>query len=433
MIIGLDGVPYRLIKDLSAAGIMPHTRSLIQQGHLRQMASSIPEVSSVAWSSIITGKNPAEHGIFGFTDFAPASYRLSFPNFSDLKIPPFWHHNPNRKSVIINVPSTYPAASLNGILISGFVALDLERATYPQALVPKLKDMDYRIDVDSQKAHSSLELFLRDLNQTLKARIEAYRYLWDIIDWDTFMLVFTGTDRLSHFLWEAYEDPSHKYHPAFLDHLYQIDAVIGEIKSRIGEDEPLLLLSDHGFEQLEKNVYLNSILKKEGFLKLKDNSSNNFSHIDSATKAFALDPARIYIHQKDKYPRGSIGKGDYAIIISDLEALFSSLEIEGKKAIKRIYRKEELFSGPLFPYAPDLVLIPDQGFDLKASLKAKEPYSKDIFTGKHTQHDAFLLVRALSQEDIVLPNPSVFDITNIIMRLEDRYTKRPKDCPLFNP
>ncbi|RKY27315.1 MAG: hypothetical protein DRP61_04410, partial [Candidatus Omnitrophota bacterium] len=63
VIIGLDGVPFELIKDLSDKEVMPNTSQIIQEGDLRRMSSSLPEVSSVAWSSIITGKNPAEHGI----------------------------------------------------------------------------------------------------------------------------------------------------------------------------------------------------------------------------------------------------------------------------------------------------------------------------------------------------------------------------------
>jgi predicted AlkP superfamily phosphohydrolase/phosphomutase len=419
VIIGLDGMPYRLIKHLAQDNIMPNMNNLISQGVLRQMASSIPEVSAVAWSSIITGVNPAKHSIFGFTEIAPASYRLSFPNFTNLKSTPFWQLDTQRRAVIINVPFTYPATSLNGVMISGFVALDLEKATYPVSLVPTLQKLDYRIDVDSQKAHSSLELFLKDLSYTLKARLETYRYLWDSIDWDTFMLVFTGTDRLAHFLWHAYEDPFHIYHQAFLEYLQRIDTAIGEISTRIAADEPLIILSDHGFEQIEKNVYINSLFKKEGFLKLKNSSSPNYSDIDHGTKAFALDPGRIYIHLKEKYPRGSVEPIEYDKIITELETFFSGIEAGGKKIISRVYRKEELFTGPLFQYAPDLVLLPQPGFNLKASLKSKELFGKDIFTGKHTQHDAFLLIRAPYADDIMPINPSVFDITGIIKALTD--------------
>jgi len=418
VIIGLDGIPYRLIKELAEDGTLPHIAHLMGRGTFREMASSIPEVSSVAWSSIITGVNPAVHGIFGFTELAPGSYRLTFPNFAHLKAPPFWQKNPDRTYVIMNVPSTYPAASLNGVMISGFVALDLEKATYPPTMVSVLKDLGYRIDVDSQKAHQSLELFLKDLDLTLKSRIKAYRYLWDNISWDTFMLTFTGTDRLAHFLWEAYEDPGHRHHKDFLGHLVQIDEVIGEISSKMKEDEPLILLSDHGFERVESNVYINALLRREGFLKMKDGSSQNYSDLDPATKAFALDPARIYIHTRDRYPRGTVREGDRERIIEDLETLFHSLEQGGKRVIKRVYHKEELFSGPWLKDAPDLILLSQPGFDLKASLKARETFGKEIFTGKHTQHDAFLLVKAPGQEKMMPERPSVFDVARIIEFLE---------------
>ena len=271
VIIGLDGMPYRLIEDLSKSNIMSNTRAIILRGVFRQMESSIPEISSVSWSSIITGTNPGHHGIFGFTEIPTGTYRLSFPNSNNLKIPPFWKHEGNDRSIIINVPFTYPASSLNGVLIAGFVALNLEKATFPPSLVPQLNEMDYHIDVDSNKAHKSLDLFLKDLDRTLQARISVYRYLWDKEDWQTFMLVFTGTDRLAHFLWNAYEDKSHKYHYAFLDHLRQIDEVIGEIANRMNKDDSLVLLSDHGFELLESDVYINFFLNQEGFLRFKKN------------------------------------------------------------------------------------------------------------------------------------------------------------------
>ena len=308
VIIGLDGVPFGLLKNLAETGIMPNTAKLIANGTFKKMSSSIPEISSVAWSSIITGTNPGEHGIFGFTDFAPGTYQFSFPNFSNLKKPPFWTKIAG-KSVIINVPSTYPVKEMNGIHISGFVSIHPEKSTYPSSLLPKLKELNYRIDVDSAKAHKSLELFLVDLEQTLKARIKTYRYLWEK-DWQTFILVFTGTDRLMHFLWNAYEDKEHQHHQDFLDHFHQIDEVIGEINNKMSNGDSLIMLSDHGFEGLDKEVYINYFLKKEGFLKLEDTDEPTGTDIDYPTKAFALDPARIYLNLKDRYPRGSVRAED---------------------------------------------------------------------------------------------------------------------------
>jgi len=419
VVVGLDGVPYRLLKDLSEKGMMPNAYSIIENGVFRKMESTIPEVSSVAWSSIITGKNPGEHGIFGFTDFSEGTYRLSFPNFNDLKAIPFWKRDNSRRSIIINVPATFPASKLNGVHISGFVALDLERSTYPASLVPKLKELDYRVDVDSSKAHKSIDLFLADLDRTVQARIEVYRYLWDKENWNTFMLVFTGTDRLSHFLWDAYENESHPYHSAFLDHFRQIDEVIGETCHRLSKDDYLIVLSDHGFELLDKNVNINYFLQEEGFLKLKDASRKNFSGIDFGTKAFALDPARIYINRKAKYPRGSVSPEEAEGIIDDLLDAFDSLQINGRKVIKKIYRRNEIYRGPFINQAPDLVLLADTGFNLKANIKAKSLWEKNIFTGKHTQPDAFLLVKGMFNKDIVPESPCVTDVIDVIDRIRE--------------
>ena len=420
VIIGLDGVPYRLIENLSNNNLMPETKKLTEKGVFRQMESSIPEVSSVAWSSIITGKNPGEHGIFGYTDIPLGTYRLSFPNFKNLKAPPFWQRNPDRKYIIVNVPSTFPVSPLNGIHISGFVSLDLERSVYPQSLIPKLRELNYQIDVDSSKAHKSIDMFLTDLDKTLKARISAYRYLWDKEDWDTFMLVFTGTDRLSHFLWDAYENETHEYHSTFLDHFRQIDKVIGEIASKLSKDDTLILLSDHGFELLEKEVNVNFLLRKNGFLKLKPESKRHFADIDHGTKAFALEPARIYINLKNKYPRGSVNESEYDTLIGEIIEIFQDLEFEERKIIKKIFRKEEVYKGPYTNQAPDIVLIPNKGFNLKAGINAGELFEKGIFTGKHTQHDAFLLVFNCFEKDIIPDEPTVSDVCGIIDKLKSK-------------
>lgn len=414
--IGLDGVPFGLLKSLAETGVMPNTKEIILGGVFRRMQSSIPEVSSVAWSSIITGKNPGEHGIFGFTDLYPNSYRLSLPNFNDLKSPPFWNMIAG-KSIIINVPSTYPAKEMNGVHIAGFVSIALEKSVYPKSLIPKLKELDYRLDVDSEKAQVSIESFLDDLDKTLKARIQTYRYLWDSQDWRVFMLVFTGTDRLMHFLWDAYEDQEHKYHKDFLDHFRKIDEVVGEINARIGKEDLLIMLSDHGFERLNKNICINYFLKKEGFLKLKENREPNLSDVDYSTKAFALDPARIYINLKHKYPRGSVNIQSKERILKELEVLFSSLEIDNKKVIRNIYRKEEIYSGPLTAQAPDLVLVGNQGFNLKAKIDVATLISQEIFTGKHTQPDAFLLINKNFSKNTLPEKFSVSDVIRIVEKL----------------
>jgi len=346
-------------------------------------------------------------------DLFDHSYKMKFPNFNDLKAPPFWDLWEG-KSVIINVPSTYPVREMNGVHISGFVSIDFEKSVHPKSLIRQLRDLDYRLDVDSQKAHSAMDMFLKDLDKTLDARIETYRYLWKTHDWQTFMLVFTGTDRLMHFLWSAYEDESHQYHDLFLGHFRRIDQVIGEVATRLRDDDLLVMLSDHGFERLDYDVYISYLLAQEGFLHFKQGEEISLDNICYGTKAFVLDPARIYLNLKEKFPCGTVDQSDSENILCQLENLFCSLEIDSRKVIRDIYRKEQLFSGPYLENAPDLVLVGGKGFNLKASVKANQLTDKAIFTGKHTQDSAFLVVKGLADKSIVPEIPAVWNIKELV-------------------
>jgi predicted AlkP superfamily phosphohydrolase/phosphomutase len=401
VIIGIDGVPYRLMEDLSDRGVMPNFKDLRKNGTFRKMQSSIPELSSVSWSSIITGNNPGTHGIFGFTDFVEGTYSLRFPNFRNLKSPAFWQKD-SRKYIIINVPSTYPAQEINGFLVSGFVSLDLEKAVYPSKFVSILKELGYRIDVEAQKGHESKPLFLKDLFETHNNRIKTYRYFWDKagIDWDVFMFVFTGSDRLGHFIWDAYEDRNHESHSEFLRYFTLIDEEIGYIKSKLREDDALIMLSDHGMESVKMNVNINRYLSEQGFCILGNDPKKNYNNVKEGTKAFALDPARIYLHKKGKFPKGHIKEDEEFKLKEELKDLFSRLKMNGEPVIKEIYDRKDIYHGIYMEQAPDLILSPNAGFNLKGSVLKKEIFDKDIFTGKHTQEDAFLYIKG----DVDLPD-----------------------------
>ena len=413
IIIGLDGVPYSLIKNLSAKGQMPAMSELMKESAFRPMESSIPDISCVAWSSIITGKNPGQHGIYGFMDLLPNTYLPYFPNFANLRETPFWNRQNSTRSVIMNVPSTYPAGPLNGVLISGFVAPDLEKAVWPSSLIPGLKMNGYRIDVDSDKAHESMELFIEDLNKTLETRIDTYRSLWNTEEWDVFMLVFTGPDRLAHFLWEAYEDETHVYHETFLRYFNAIDQAIGEIALKMRPDDSMIILSDHGFERMNKTIYINYYLRRNGFLRLTRFPTTRYEDIDGRTLAFALEPARICINTRGKYPGGNVTERDKEGVLRDLIDLFQNLEVDGRRVIRNIYRKEEIYTGALLDQAADLILVAHSGFDLKARLHKNMLTEKTIFTGKHTQDDAFLLIKSPRTCDIP-EYPNVVDVSGII-------------------
>ncbi len=411
LVIGLDGVPYALIQDLTQRGCMPALLRLLQQGVATTMESSMPPVSSVAWTTFMTGANPAKHGIFGFMEKKAESFDIFFPNATHIKAPTIWDvlSTADKKTIAVNVPQTYPAREINGVIISGFISPTFEKAVTPLRLLPILRQMDYRIDVHYQEAAEKKDEFFGDLFYTLKKRSEAFSYLMEKEPWDLFIGVFTGTDRLQHYFWGDYADRSSKYHQTFLDYYTVIDRIIGEMLERVADDTPVIILADHGFSLLKQEVYLNAWLKKAGYLKLKKNPPRSFADVDPDSSAYVLDPSRVYIN----LPGASPAKcRKFRETLAD-----GFLNINDEKTpellISRAYTKEELYSGPFIDRAPDLVLWGASGYDLKGAISINVLTGSGKFTGMHTFDDAFLYLRGI---DSLSAKPRICDVAPTILK-----------------
>ena len=412
MLAGAEGRP----------SLLPGLREFFAASTAR-MTVSIPEISAVSWSSFMTGTQAGEHGIYGFVDLVPGAYQYRFPNFNDLKAEPFFIELGARgkRSVIINLPATYPARPIPGVLISGFVALDLEKAVYPARYLPMLKQAGYQVDIDAGKGRDKKAEFLADLHCALRIRRQVADMLWEREEWDVFMFTVTGTDRLQHFLYDAYADGSHDFHVEFRSFFHEVDqAALGLIERAVaGKDIDVIALSDHGFDRIRSEVYLNPVLKRHGFFGLDTgaDAGKSLSRISAQAKAFALDPSRLYIHQKGKYPKGAVSRGDYEKVREELRDLFESYEVQGRKAIRKAYFKEELYSGGQLAEAPDLVLLSEPGFDLKGGLAAMAGDAEagtSHFTGMHRQDNAFV---ACNRAGVIGAKPTIFDVKGMIHRL----------------
>lgn len=408
IVIGLDGTPYSLINKLVRRGVCPNLASLLSDGSLHSMNSILPTVSSVAWTSFMTGKNPGQHGIFGFMERRPDSYKIYFPNSHDIKSETIWAilGKSGKRSIVLNVPSTYPAMELNGVLISGFVAIDLDRSVFPPSLLPRLREINYKIDVDSQLFRESKDKFIDDLWQTLESREIMMISLLESEKWDLFIGAITETDRLHHFFWEDMEDET-GYSDTFYKVYTRIDEIIGKVVDHMDRDTSLIIMSDHGFCRLKKEVYLNYWLKENGLLKFATHSPRSIADISSDSKAYCLDPGRIYINLRDREPMGCVDNGrEYEEVREWIIEGLSLLEDGNSgKIFKRIYRREELYNGPYFNNAPDIVVDPMHGYDVKGAV-AKDSLTGDgIFTGMHTYDDALFYISG---------NKIKTDIINII-------------------
>lgn len=398
MVVGIDGLPYSLVQKLTADGVFPFLAELVRGGHLTQMTVSLPEISAVSWPTFMTGKNPGEHGIFGFTDLKPNSYQMVFPSFSDLKTPTLWDRlgELGKRSVVINQPGTYPARKIPGVLISGFVAVDLMKAVQPLKYLGPLRRLNYEVDVDTQRCRRDHDWLFVDLDRTLSARTRAVELLAAEEDWDYFQVVVTGTDRLQHYLWDAVRDPAHPRHSQAMAYYRQVDRWIKEMWERFHrstelsrEGEGFYLLSDHGFTAIRQEVYLNAWLKEQGWLAWDQPEPGSLEDLSDSSRAFALDPGRIYLHRRGRFPRGRVEQGEAPELLAELKSQLLSLTHEGQPVLRRVFAPEEIYSGPQTPNGPDLVLLSHWGYDLKGSIKAHAVFGRTDLSGMHTWDDAF--------------------------------------------
>ncbi|MDH4197027.1 MAG: alkaline phosphatase family protein [Candidatus Aminicenantes bacterium] len=416
-VIGLDGVPFSLLRELAERGVMPAAARLIAEGHLHRMRASLPEISAVSWTDFMTGTNAGEHGIFGFTDFKPGSYEVRYPNSLDVKRPPIWDvlAGKDRRSIVINQPSTYPARKINGILIAGFVAVDLARAVYPPAYKTVLDQLGYRVDIDSLKVRENPALLWEELAQAMAGGRKALKFFWTEA-WDYFEFVVTGTDRLHHFAWDAYPDPSHPDHQKFLDYYRQVDGIIELIAASYrelsGTSEGLYMLSDHGFTGIFREVYLNAWLERHGYLSFARTDPAGLQDITPGTRAFALDPNRIYLNLKDRFPRGTVDRSERKALQREIAERVSGLEYEGRKVVRRVFFSEDVYRGPQSDRGPDLLILGENGFDMKGSVKKKEIFGRTDLRGMHTWDDAFFWADRECGQDLAIQDVARFILGN---------------------
>jgi len=408
---------------------MPNLARLIQIGSLEPMRVSLPEISAVSWTTFMTGTDPGEHGVFGFIDLKEKSKETRFPSFRDVQAPTLWDRlgQNGKRSIVINQPATYPARPIPGILVSGFVALELRKACFPARYFPELKKRNYELDLDTRRARTDPEYLFQALNSTLDGRRQAMDLLWNE-EWDYFQIVITGTDRLQHYLWQAIENRDHPLHLQSINYYQRVDELIGEITERflkkIGrkgnspEDfEGLFLLSDHGFTSIHWEFNLNLWLRENNYLVFPEGlppADITLAKLPPETLAFALDPGRIYLNRTDRFQDGSVDPREITDLANRLADDLLRLTHDNRPVVREVFRREQIYHGFQAAHGPDLVVLPYPGFDVKGRLDATEVFTKTDLQGMHTWDDAFFWsARPLERE-----SETPLNIVELAPRLE---------------
>jgi len=358
---------------------LPTINKLMNEGIYAKLNSTIPPLSGTAWTTITTGKSPADTGIFEYTYRKNYSYDdVHIITSKNVKEKTIWEivSENGGKSIVTYLVLTWPIKPFNGCMITGPLTpmgKDTEYI-YPQELKEELKNAFGEIpplDIENFRTITKEEVETGIFKLTEK-HFDVQEYLMKNKEWDLFFGIISGSDRMNHAFWR-YMDPLHrKYEPGkFKDSLKNyyklVDRRLGKLLELLDKDTKIIVLSDHGITRMHSRVNLTDWLIKEGYMVLKEpikeKTEFNFSLVDwEKTKAFAIGAyeAQIFINLKGREPNGIVEEKDYDSLIEELIKKMEKITGDrGEKLDTKFFRKKDYFNGKCYDIAPDSIIYFD--------------------------------------------------------------------------
>ncbi len=427
LIIGWDGVDWKVLQPMLDAGELPNLSKLIDKGVHGDCLSTVPSHSWCAWPSFMTGLNPAGHAVFDILEHKPgASKRLPI-TYRSIKARTIFDDftDAGKTTLALNIPLTFPTPKIKGKVIAGGVLPASRSYTYPAELQQEL-DAKAPFPVNGMSwttYRHRPEAFLEECEAITAKRQKSFEYLLDSTEWDFGVLVYVSTDRIQHCLME-YIHPEHPKYNEVKDGpvakqvrgIYQqLDEGLARLLERTDDDDLVVFMSDHGHQACTRTCTMDRILQNLGYLefgrgsfafnlirwgpgrriarrlydifKLHGKISIPASPIEwSKTRAYTSVVSTgegVSVNLKGREPGGIVDPKDYEKVRDEVAASLSAFRDPetGDAPISKIYRKEEVLSGKFLDIAPDLLLVPAPFYSLTHAKGMVE--AADWLSGDH--------------------------------------------------
>jgi predicted AlkP superfamily phosphohydrolase/phosphomutase len=478
LIVGLDGATYKIICPLIKQGKLPTLASLINQGSSGILRSTIPPVTIPAWVSMLTGKNPGKLGVFDLLH--RVGYRSEPNEFCFEGQSPLWLilNKYNLRTGLVNIPGTFPPVKVEGYMVTGMLTPSKKsQYTYPEELATYLDNAvnEYNLDVP-QWQYFDKEQFINDLQKTTSKRRKAVEYLNSYYPCDFNMIVFTGSDRIQHVLYDSHE---------LINQYWEyLDRELGIMLKYFPKETNIFIVSDHGFGPLKKTFFVNKWLRRMRYLRVKAiqkdrllgrighiieylyhglgwffrkspvtpwilNKIKNSIGIDNLrkltyeylsidkladrvawrrTRAFSCVHSphfgQIYFNKKGKMPRGTVKETEVnelrELITSDLMSLKDPGTGQNLKV--EIFKPEEIYNGDYLEDAPDIIFIIEDGaIEIDATIEPgkyiEEGNPLTGWTGTHTRDGIIIAKGPHIKKGHKIKDPNILDLTPTILHL----------------
>jgi tetratricopeptide (TPR) repeat protein/arylsulfatase A-like enzyme len=294
LLVGLDGLDWRILRPLLDRGEMANLASLIERGASGPLKSIEPLISPPIWTSIATGVKPERHGITWFVcDTATPGERI--PVTSTLReAKAFWNvlSEDGRTVGIVGWWASYPAERVRGFVVSDFVGYhgfgmsgravetDLGK-TYPPKLIDEVRGLlpdprqpSYeevrrflaidRIEFDAARRGEGPYAGPIQLFNSYLATARSYTAIAERLCLErrpeVLAVYFEFPDATSHLfarfapprMPSVSDDGYARFSAAVVEAYRHQDELLGRLLGLSGPDDVVLVVSDHGFRWGER-------------------------------------------------------------------------------------------------------------------------------------------------------------------------------------
>ncbi|MBN1641017.1 MAG: alkaline phosphatase family protein [Anaerolineae bacterium] len=416
LVIGLDCLDPGLTFDLWADDLPTLTR-LTREGTYGRLESTIPPITVPAWTCMLSGHDPGEHGLYGFRNRADHGYvQMRLANADSIRFPRVWDYvsAAGGESIVVGVPQTYPVQPIAGLMVSGFLTPSTMSAyTHPPSLRDEIHEVvgAYMLDVPDFRTSDKVRL-LQDIYRMSRQRFDLVEHLLQTRpNWDLFMFVDMGPDRIHHGLWK-HMDPRHPKHrpgnpfeQTIRTYYRFLDERIGRLLALLPAGTPVLVMSDHGAQAMQGGICINDWLIEHGYLVLDDKPpgvvSLDLCEVDwSRTTAWGAGGyyGRVFLNVAGREPQGTIPPDRYDAFCGELAAGLASIpDMAGEALDTRVYRPQSAYAH-VHGVPPDLIVyFGDLAWRSVGSVGNGSIHVTENDTGpddaNHAQHGMYVLRR----------------------------------------
>lgn len=392
LVLGLDGANREALIHGMNNGELPTFARIAEAGSIDTLESPLPPITPVSMASLLTGTDPDVHGVFSFEhdprdgDGYVGPESIAGDTLFDVL------DRAGKTSIAINVPMTDTALPAD-VVVAGFPH-DGGEVAEPADLEPLLRGIGYRVEPTGY--NGDLDRFVQEVFDLAEKR---FRVAAEIIDrdWDLFFLMFTGDARLQH-----YSDDE----VTVLDFYRRVDGYLSDLLDAAGDDVTVLVVSDHGFHDLETVLDLERWLQDAGHLSATGSG-------DDSRLYGALSPDRYDWDSTTAYP-GAAYLGNIYCSGADADALrddLLALQHDGEKVFRAVHRTADLYGDC---DGPDLIPVPRRRYNYVAGL-LPDLFDTDPEEQRAPDPEGVILTDA----DVPLDRPTVTDVRPLLLDLLD--------------